>query len=84
MTERAKCGCLECRVRAALYGGKPTAPFEINVGNAVIALGSILAELLAHCPEQSAELFVDELLLERKRYLENPLVVIQQPPMGHA
>lgn len=79
MTPRAKCGCLECRVRAALYGGTPTGPFEINTGEAIVALGEILGELLAHHSEDSAKLFADELLSARKDWLEHPQVAIQHP-----
>lgn len=53
---KAKCGCLECRVRAALYGGEITAPFEIDTNEAIKALANVMAELLAHHSSKSAKL----------------------------
>jgi hypothetical protein len=84
MTSRAKCGCLECRVRAALYGGIPTEPFELDTNEAIKALGNILGEMLAHHPEESAEHFAAVLLEVRKAWLTHPRVLAQQDPKGNA
>jgi hypothetical protein len=83
MTERAKCGCTECRIRAAMFGGDPTEPFEIDTGRAILALGNVLSELLAHHSEASAKMFADELLLARKQWLDHPRIVVQHP-VGNA
>ena len=88
MTERAKCGCLECRVRAALFGGAapadPEAVFELDVNDALGALGNILGELLAHHDGKCAEAFAIALLEHRKRWLTHPRVLAQQDPKGNA
>jgi len=83
MTER-KCNCLECRIRAAMSGGKPTAPFEIDINEAIKALGNILAEMLAHHDGKSAEAFAIALLDHRERWLKHPRVLAQQHPRGSA
>lgn len=83
-TPQAKCGCLECRVRAALCGGEVSAPFEIDINDGILALGNILGEMLAHVPTKSAKRFVDELLVSRKKWQKHPRVMTQQPPAGHA
>jgi hypothetical protein len=80
---KAKCGCLECRVRASLYGGEITQNFEIDVNEAVKALGNILAELLAHHSSKSAKHFAAALLEHRKVWLKHPRVVTQHP-VGNA
>jgi hypothetical protein len=79
MTERAKCGCLECRVRAALFGGNPTEPFELDTGEAINALGNVLGELLAHHSSKSAKAFTIALLEQRKEWLNHPRVAAQHP-----
>jgi hypothetical protein len=87
MTEQApvaKCGCLECRVRQALYGSADiSAPFEIDINEAAKALGNILAELLAHHSSKSAKHFAGALLEHRKRWLKHPRVAAQHP-VGNA
>lgn len=83
MTERAKCGCLECRIRAALFGGDPTANFEIDTGEAIKALGNCLAELLAHHSTKSAKQFAEALLIARKEWVKHPRVAAQHP-VGNA
>ncbi len=80
---QAKCGCLECRVRAALFGGEIDAPFEIDTNEAIKALGNILGELLAHHPSKSAKHFAAALLEHRKRWLKHPRVAAQHP-VGNA
>lgn len=84
MSERAKCRCLECRIRAAMFGGKPTEPFEIDTGEAIAALGNILAEMLAHHDDICAEAFTIALLEHREQWLKHPRVLVQQPPRGNA
>lgn len=84
MTEHAKCACLECRIRAAMFGGEPTGPFEIDINDAIGALGNILGEMLAHHSSESAEAFTIALLKHRKRWLEHPRVMAQQHPKGNA
>jgi hypothetical protein len=81
---QAKCGCLECRIRASLYGGEINAPFEIDTSEAIKALGNVLAELLAHHSGKAAKHFAAALLDHRKRWLKHPRVAAQQPPAGHA
>lgn len=81
---QAKCGCLECRVRAALYGGEITQDFAIDTNEAIKALGNVLGELLAHHSRKSAKVFAAALLEHRKRWLKHPRVAAQQPPAGHA
>lgn len=82
---KAKCGCLECRVRQALYGSSEiNAPFEIDTNEAIKALGNVLAELLAHHSNKAAKHFAAALLDHRKRWLKHPRVAAQQPPAGHA
>ncbi|MGY4295340.1 hypothetical protein ACVWXN_003435 [Bradyrhizobium sp. i1.4.4] len=84
MTEE-KCACVECRIRAALSeGGNPAAPFEIDINEAVKAMGIVLSELLAHHSSKSAKMFAAALLDHRKRWLKHPRVMAQQPPQGHA
>ena len=81
---KAKCTCLECRVRGALsVGGDPTALFEVDVNEAAKALGNVLAELLAHHSSKSAKTFVAALLIHRKRWLNHPRVKTQHP-VGNA
>jgi hypothetical protein len=84
MTSRAACRCTECRIRAALHGGTPTEPFELDINEAIKALGNILGEMLAHCPEESAEHFAAVLLELRKLWLTHPRVLAQQDPKGNA
>jgi hypothetical protein len=84
MPRNAKCNCLECRIRASLHGGAPTEPFELDINEAIKALGNILGEMLAHCPEESAERFAAVLLELRKLWLTHPRVLAQQDPKGHA
>lgn len=81
--ERAKCGCLECRVRAALFGGEINAPFEIDTGEAIKALGNVLAELLAHHSSKNAKSFAAQLLAARKEWTKHPRVAAQHP-VGNA
>lgn len=76
---QAKCGCLECRVRAALYGGEITQNFEIDINEAAKALGNILGELLAHHSSKAAKHFAAALLENRKHWLKHPRVAAQHP-----
>jgi len=79
-----RCDCLECRVRAALSGGEPTAPFEVDINDAAKALGNILGELLAHHSSKAAKRFAAALLENRKHWLNHPRVLAQQPHKGTA
>ncbi|WP_407146274.1 hypothetical protein [Bradyrhizobium sp. ORS 86] len=79
-----KCNCLECRIRAALSGGNPAAPFEVDINEAIIALGEVMSELLAHVPTKSAKRFADELIVARKKWQAHPRVMAQQPHRGTA
>lgn len=76
---KAKCGCLECRVRAALCGGEVDAPFEIDTNDAIKALGNIMGELLAHHSSKAAKHFAAALLEHRKTWLKHPRVAAQHP-----
>lgn len=80
------CLCMECRVRAAVHGAEkpPGAPFECDTGEAIKALGEVLAELLAHHSTKSAKAFASALLDARKKWQRHPRVAAQQPPAGHA
>jgi len=81
---QAKCGCLECRVRQALFGGPDiSVPFEIDTNEAIKALGNVLGELLAHHSSKSAKHFAAALLEHRKRWLKHPRVAAQHP-IGNA
>lgn len=79
-----RCNCLECRIRAALSGGDPTAPFEVEIHGAIIAMGEVLSELLAHVPAKSAKKYAAELLVARKNWQAHPRVMAQQPHRGSA
>ncbi|YBW39820.1 hypothetical protein ACMYR2_2347 [Nitrobacter sp. TKz-YC01] len=74
------CNCLECRLRAALSGqGKPEQPFDVDVGEAITAMGNVMSELLAHVPSKSAKRFSAELMVARKKWLDHPRVATQHP-----
>lgn len=78
------CICMECRIRAAIYGGNPVDPFACDTGEAIKACGEVLAELLAHHSTKSAKSFVAALLDARKKWQQHPRVAAQQTPAGHA
>ncbi|MCK1501524.1 hypothetical protein [Bradyrhizobium sp. 188] len=80
-----KCTCVECRLRAALSaGGDPGAPFEVDINEAIKAMGNILAEMLAHVPSKAAKAFAQALIEDRNRWQKHPRVMAQQPPAGTA
>lgn len=75
-----RCSCLECRIRAALSeDGRPDAPFNVDVGEAIMVMGNVMSELLAHVPSKSAKRFAAELLVARKGWLTVPRVAAQHP-----
>lgn len=72
------CICMECRIRAAIYGSAvPTGPFEVDMNEAYNAMGEVMGELLAHAPTKTAKRFADELLESRKRWQRHPRVRAQ-------
>lgn len=79
MTEA--CTCMECRIRAAI-GANPTTP--ISLREPLIAMGEIMGEMLAHLPDASAREFLAQVDACRKRYVAEPRVAVQRPPMGNA
>lgn len=72
-----KCACMECRIRAAIFGGDPDAPFEVDMNEAYNAMGNVMGELLAHAPTKTAKRFAETLLDCRKRWQKHPRVVTQ-------
>ena len=85
MTEKQNCGCLECRLRATLgYDAPKGIPFMCDTGEALIAMGNIMAELLAHHSTKSAKHFADELLKARKKWMQEPRVMAQGQQAGNA
>jgi hypothetical protein len=71
------CNCMECRVRHAIHGGSPDAPFEAEVGEAIGALGNVMAELLAHVPTKTAKYCAVRLLECRKEWQKHLRVAAQ-------
>ena len=71
------CNCMECRIRHAIHGGSPDAPFEANMNEAYDAMGNVMGELLAHAPTKTAKRFADFLLERRKDWLKHPRVRAQ-------
>ena len=74
-----KCDCMECRIRHAIFGGSPDAPFAVNLNDVYNAMGNVMGELLAHAPTKTAKRFIQELLEARKRWQEHPRVRAQHP-----
>ena len=85
MTE-ARCNCIECKVRRALSddGDVATAPFAVDINEALKAIGTVAAEMLAHHPTKAAKRWADAVLDARKKWQKHPRVVAQQEPAGHA
>lgn len=80
MSDEANCGCMECRVRAALVE-----PGQLlNVGQAAMALGEVLAEILAHVGDAASDEFIGELRKARLRWKDHPRVAVQRPHAGQA
>lgn len=72
------CNCMECRIRAAIYGTtKPDDLFEVDMNEAYNAMGNVMGELLAHAPTKTAKRFVDALLEARKLWQKHPRVATQ-------
>ena len=71
------CGCMECKVRAAIGATDPNIPIDVKC--AVVALGEVMAECLAHLPSSTAKMAARELLIARKKWLKEPRVSIQHP-----
>lgn len=69
-----KCDCLECRVRTAI-GASSGVP--LDTAAVLRTIGEVAAELLAHHTTKNAKSFVAALLLARKRFMQEPRVVIQ-------
>ena len=78
------CTCMECRVRKAISGNNPAAPFEADLNEVLNAVGNILGEVLAHAPTKTAKMFCSELLEARKRWQKHPRVMAQAPAKGSA
>lgn len=73
----SSCNCMECRVRHAIHGGSPDAPFETDVGEAIGVLGNVMAELLAHVSSKTAKMCAARLLECRKEWQKHPRVATQ-------
>lgn len=71
------CGCMECRIRSAISGGAPDAPFPVDLNEAYDAMSNVMGELLAHAPTKTAKRFCDFLLTRRKDWQKHPRVVTQ-------
>ncbi len=67
--------CLECRVRRAVT---PTDGTPIQPREALTALGSLLAEILAHVSDESATSYVAALMGTREDWKSHPRVVAQR------
>jgi hypothetical protein len=80
------CVCMECRIRAAIHGDgrPPSEPFACDIGEALMALGEVMSELLAHTSTKSAKTLVGELLVARKKWQREPRIAVQQPAAGNA
>ena len=78
---KALCGCLECRIRAALYGhpGGPTENFEIDTGEAIRALGNVMGEMLAHYPTPVIKDSARALIECARKWKMHPRVAVQHP-----
>lgn len=73
----AKCDCLECRIRQQVTDHKD-APAEVDMNDALNALGEVTAEILAHLDTKTAKRFAHFLLLRRKTWQRHPRVMAQQ------
>lgn len=78
MTE--PCNCMECRIRQAI--SKPGQ--FVHTGETAVALGKVLAEVLAHCSDAGVEEFINSLRAARARWQDDPSVAVQKPHAGQA
>lgn len=80
----ASCICMECRIRTAIHGERRSEPGEVDVTEAVNALGNVLAELLAFHPKRETKRFKDQITIAVDKWRRHPRVMAQQKPAGHA
>jgi hypothetical protein len=81
---------MECRIRDAVKasdeerGSMGESMREVDIPAALIALGEVSSELLAHASTRAAKAYVADLLEARKRWQKHPRVAVQQPSEGSA
>ncbi|WP_141688510.1 hypothetical protein [Bradyrhizobium paxllaeri] len=80
MTIGKPCECMECRVRAAIFGhalGEGGGVSPIDTAEALTALGHVISELLAHHSDDVASQYLAKLAELREAWKQHPRVVIQ-------
>lgn len=77
---------LETRVRQVLKlpGDAPDGLGFVDLFDALHALGVIMAECLAHVPEETATAYLNQVLVCRRQWQAQPRVLEQLKPEGRA
>jgi hypothetical protein len=77
---------LETRIRQILKlpGDAPDGMGFVDLVDALRALGVVVAECLAHMPEETAVSYLDQVLTCRREWQAQPRVLEQLKPEGRA
>lgn len=77
---------LETRIRQVLKvpGDAPDGLGFVDLFEALHALGVVMAECLAHVPEETAVSYLDQVFVCRRQWQTHPRVLEQLKPEGRA